>query len=326
MRILVVALVFVLSLQGAKTLDFYFVDVEGGQATLIVSPSGQSLLIDGGFPGFSGRDAGRIVAAAKHAKVKKIDTMLITHHHNDHVGGAAPLAERIPVSLFIDHGPSIETPGKYPEPYAAAFAKTKHRVVKPGEKIDMKGIDIEVLTANGEITSRAGQPNPACPGIERKADDKTENPMSVGVVLTFGKFRFIDLGDLTWNKELELSCPVNRTGTADVYLVTHHGSQESPRSILNAISPRVAIINNGSKKGGAPAAWKAVKDTAGLEDIWQLHFAVAGGKETNAPDSFIANVDEPCEGAYIKLSANSDGSFTVFNSRNKHTKTYAARR
>jgi beta-lactamase superfamily II metal-dependent hydrolase len=315
--------------QGAKTLDLYFIDVEGGQATLVVGPSGQSLLIDTGYTGFGGRDTVRIAAAAKDAGVKKIDTLLITHFHDDHVGGVANLLDRFPVATFLDHGPSIET-RDYPAPYAAAFAKGQHRVVAAGDKIPVKDLDVTVVAAAGKVISLQnpgkGEPNPYCGGIPESQSDLEagENSQSAGVVIIFGKFHFADLGDLTWNKQLALLCPDNKVGKVDLYLTTHHGGDDSPKAIWG-MAPRVAIMNNGPSKGGDPLGWKNVMASPGLEDLWQLHFALAGGKETNVPDTFIVNVDANDQGKHLKVSALADGSFTVTNPRNKFSKTYAAK-
>ena len=318
----------VLSLQAAKTLDVYFIDVEGGQATLYVTPSKQSLLVDAGWPGFSGRDADRIVRAAKKAGLKSIDFFVTSHYHKDHVGGLPQLTEKIPVKNFVDHGPNNES-GKEPDAlyksYEGAVAKGKRVTVKAGDSIPLKGAEMKVLTANGEIINANGSKNPACSGREFP-EDKSENARSIGLLLTFGKFRMINLGDLTSRKESELVCPENRVGTVDVYLTTHHGMNISnAQEIVHALRPRVAIMNNGAKKGGSPDAWKIIKASPGLEDLWQLHFAIAGKAENNSPESMIANLAEDCAGKYIKLSVNPDGSFTVFNERNNYTKTYAAR-
>ena len=312
------------AVQGAKTLDLYFIDVEGGQATLVVAPSGQSLLIDTGYTGFGGRDTVRIAMAAKEAGVKKIDTLLITHFHDDHVGGVANLLDRLPVTTFLDHGPSIET-HDYPSAYAGAIVKGQHKVVAAGDKIPIKDLEVTVVAAAGKVLGVKGEPNPYCGGIPESTSDLEagENSQSVGVVIQFGKFRFADLGDLTWNKELTLLCPENRVGKIDLYLTTHHGG-ESPKAIWG-MAPRVAIMNNGPSKGGEPEGWKTVMASPGLEDLWQLHFALAGGKETNVPDTFIANVDVNDQGRHLKVSALADGSFTVTNPRNKFSKTYAAK-
>src|SRR5215831_1094373 len=312
---------------AAKTLDIYFIDVEGGQSTLLVAPSGQSLLIDAGYTGFGGRDADRIARAAKAAGVKKIDFLLITHFHADHVGGLPNLLERLPVSVFLDHGPSIEDGNAYPEAYTRSIAKGEHRVLAPGDTIPVKGLDITVLASAGKTIQRSGDANPHCTGLaavtENEGLEATENSMSAGVVVQFGKFRFGDFGDITWNKELALLCPENHVGKLDLYLTTHHGGETS--KAIWALAPRVAIMNNGPRKGGDPVGWRVVSNSPGLEDLWQLHFAVAGGKEANSADPLIANIEENCTGQYLKVSASADGSFTVLNTRNKYAKTYAAR-
>lgn len=333
MRLLTLAAMALCSLpllHAAKPLQVYFVDVEGGQATLIVTPAGQSLLVDAGWPGRSGRDAGRILAAAKKAGVKKIDYLLVTHYHTDHVGGVPQLAEKIPITTFVDHGPSVES-GKQEDElmraYAAYREKSKHLEVKPGDKIPLKGVDIDVVSsANQLITAPmpgAGAPNPACGAEPLRPEDKTENARSIGILLTYGKFKLVDLADLTWNKEIELMCPNAKLTPVDVYLVSHHGMDMSgSKALVHALRPRVAIMNNGARKGGSPAAWQVIHTSPGLEDFWQLHYSIPGGKENNSPDMFIANTDEICEGQWLHLEALPDGSFTVTNQRNRYTKTY----
>jgi len=321
------------ALFGARTLDIHFVDVEGGQATLIVAPSGQSILVDAGWPGFSGRDSGRIIAAAKKAGVKQIDYLVLTHYHRDHAGGVLDLAERFPIANFVNHGPNTETGAAAEElaaNYAKATAKGKLIVVKPGDKIPMRDLDVVVLSARGELISApvegGGKPNPLCASAERKAADPTENARSTGILVRYGKFRFIDIGDLTWNKELDLVCPANKIGNVDVYLTTHHGTNTSgPAGIVHALAPRVAIMNNGARKGGSPDAWQIIRNSPGLEDLWQVHFAIAGGKDNNASEAFIANLEESCPGHGVTVSAAADGSFTVINQRNGYKKNYAAR-
>jgi len=314
----------------ARPLEIFFVDVEGGQATLIVSPSGQSLLIDTGWRGFEGRDADRIAAAAKAAKIKQIDYLLITHYHRDHVGGVQALADRMKIVNFLDHGPNTEdskvTKEDYSD-YVKAVQRGEHTVLKPGDTVPIKGLAVRVLTANGEHIQTplagAGKPNSYCATTPKRDPDPTENARSTGVLVTFENFRFLDLGDLTWNKERELMCPNNPIGTVDVLLVSHHGlNQSNSPALVDAVHPRVAIMNNGARKGASPDAWQIVKDSPGLEDLWQLHYAVAGAKEHNVPDSFIANIDEQCTGQYLKLTAEGNGSFTVWNQRNKFEKVY----
>jgi competence protein ComEC len=318
---------------GEKPLEIFVVDVEGGQATLFVTPAGQSLLIDTGWPGNAYRDANRILAAAKHAKIKKIDYVLITHFHSDHVGGVPQLAAKIPIGTFIDHGPnredSKETNRLYAD-YQKAIAGANHLTPKPGDRLPIKGVDAVVVSADGNIISHplpgGGQPNSSCAGVEPKATDPSENARSLGVVITLGKLRIVDLGDLTWDKELDLVCPNNKIGKADIFVISHHGlDQSNSPALVHGIQPRVAIMDNSSNKGGSPSAWDIIKSSPGLEDLWQLHFADAGGKAHNATDPFIANVTEADTGYFLRVTANPDGSFEVYNPRNKFSKQYPAK-
>jgi len=317
---------------AGKDLEIYFIDVEGGQATLFVPPHGQSLLIDTGWGYNAFRDASRIAAAAKLAKIKKIDYVLITHYHSDHVGGVPQLAQKIPVGTFIDHGENRETSKTAStlfHEYQSAIANAQHVVAKPGDHLPVKGLDVVAVSADGNVLESplpgAGQPNSACSGVAQKENDPSENARSLGTILTYGKFRIADLGDLTWNKELSLVCPDNRLGKVDLFVVSHHGiDQSNSPALVHALAPRVAIMDNGSKKGGVPSAWDIVKSSPGLIDLWQLHFADAGGSAHNATDPFIANTSEADTGFYLKVSAQEDGSFDVYNARNKFSKHYPA--
>jgi len=308
-----------------KPLQVYAIDVEGGQSTLVVSPSGQSLLVDTGWSGFNGRDADRIVAASKAAGITQLDYVLITHYHRDHVGGVPQLAERMKIGTFIDHGPNQEDSDVTREDYAAyekVVAGHKHLVAKPGGRLPIKGIDMLVLTAAGNHIGKplpgAGQSNPNCATEPKPASDKTENARSLGVLITYGRFRMLDLGDLTKDKELELACPRNLIGTVSLFIVTHHGfDQSNAKALVAGIHPEAAIIDNGAHKGASPEAWQIVHDVVGLERLWQLHYAVDGGPAHNADGKFIANQDESEDhGNYIRVEANPDGSFRIVNSSN----------
>lgn len=314
-----------------KPLQIYFVDVEGGQATLVVSPSGESLLIDTGWPGNEGRDADRILTAAHQAGLKQIDYVIITHFHRDHVGGVPQLVDGIKVGTFVDHGPNLEDSQVTRTDYAAyekAIAGHPRVTVKPGWALPIKGIEVRVLTAAGEYITDplpgSGEANSYCKGEPAAPEDPTENARSVGVLITYGKFRFLDLGDLTKKKELGLSCPNNLLGTVDLFLVTHHGSEPSnPKALVWALHPRVAVIDNGARKGANAAAWQTVHDAPGLEDLWQLHYAAESDRAHNVDPDHIANVKENCEGKYFKVTADPDGSFTLTNPRTGNQKTYA---
>jgi len=319
------------ALCAAKDLEIYFIDVEGGQSTLFVAPSGETLLMDTGYAGFNGRDAGRILAAAKAAGVKKIDYLVISHYHKDHVGGLPGVAAKLPIHNFIDHGPNTETDKdskvRY-NMYSDFSSKGTRTSVKPGDTIPIKGLDVQVLAGAGNTLSAplpgAGQPNPECASYRPDPDEETgENQQSLGLLITYGSFRILDLGDLTSSREHELVCPVNKIGTVNVFVASHHmGAAANTPQLVRAIHAKVAIGDNGPRKGGKPAAWQTLHDTPGLEDIWQLHYAIGAGKDHNSPDTFLANVDEICQGKWLRLTADKDGSFTVFNSRNKFEKSY----
>jgi competence protein ComEC len=342
----------------ATTLDIYLIDVEGGNATLFVSPSGESLLIDTGNPGAAApRDAGRIMAAARDAGIQQIDHLITTHWHGDHFGGMAELASRISIREFIDHGSSVESTPAIDEflhtTYPTLYGKAKHTIVKPGDRIPLAGVDWRVVASGGVVLNTplpgAGKANPACAQSKPQDPDPTENAQSVSSFITFGKFRVVHMGDLTWNKEIDLMCPNNRLGTTDLLIVSHHGqSISNSPALVHALRARVAILNNGTRKGGQPEAMKILHSAPGLEDLWQLHFSLLSGQEYTVPGLFIANtVDEqppampiaaieappPGPGAapppahngtayWIKVSARQDGSFTVTNARNGFSKTY----
>ena len=361
----------------SKTLDIYFIDTEGGHSTLYVAPTGESLLMDTGSPG--GRDVARILAVLQAAGVKRIDHMVSTHYHGDHVGGLEELASKIPMVQFIDHGATSEpkemVPG-FQKMYAELYAKAKHTVVKPGDAIPFDGVTVAVATSHGQVLKTplpgGGKPNPACAGFVPRDESRVDpdNPMSVGLVFTYGKFRTVNLGDFTWNKEQELMCPNNPIGQVDLYLTSHHGiDQSGSPALVHGLQPRVAIMHNSTRKGGAIQTMQTLHTSPGLEDIWQLHWAYAAGLEHNTPSLFIANTEDnatvanvllnppptfgqpgagrPGPGAggppppggpgggrgdhtgpafWIKVSAQSDGTFSVTNTRNNFTKTYAARK
>jgi beta-lactamase superfamily II metal-dependent hydrolase len=330
----VVLTVFV-SAAIADTLDIYFIDVEGGQSTLVVMPDGETLLIDAGFPGDGGsdyksgdaskaRDAQRIVAAAADAGVSRIDYLLITHFHADHFGGVAELSQLLPIGTFIDHDTAAADAPQSPatlalfDAYREVRANGAHIVPAAGDRLPLKSIDATVLSTEGSTIAlplaEAGANNANCDRPVFPAGEPFENPRSTGVVIDYGEFRFLDLGDLSGQPLSDLVCPADLVGRVDVYLVAHHGGADvADPATFAAFRPRIAILNNGAMKGGAAAIFDLLRESREIDDVWQLHRSETEGAG-NFADERIANLDEQTA-HWIKLSANSDGSFRILNGR-----------
>jgi beta-lactamase superfamily II metal-dependent hydrolase len=342
-QIAVVVFLMASALTAAKTLDMYVIDVEGGKSLLLVSPSGQSMIIDAGNPGSNSRDANRIVEACKAAGVKAIDFMVVSHYDSDHVANVPTLLGLIPAVTFVDHGENVQQNAlKTYAAYMELVAKGKHIVVKPGDKIPIKGFEAVAVTSAGKVLSTplkgAGQPNAACATTPRKTwapdargnvdnHDTNENGMSIATLVTYGKFRMLDTADLTWNHEIDLMCPVNRVGTVDLYMVSNHGNDNanSP-AMIHALRPRVAIVDNSARKFFSADVYNTIKSSPGLEDYWQMHYSTAGGEKANVPADFIANVQDSPDGKWLKISVQQNGAFTITNARNNFTKTYKPRK
>jgi competence protein ComEC len=335
-----------------RNLDIYWIDVEGGAATLIVSPSGESMLIDTGWA-MDGRDAKRLYAAAQQAGLKKIDYLVISHFHADHVGGLAEFSKMIPVGRFFDHGDAIEKENQqWLDSYRAASAG-KRTIVKPGDEIPLKGSRVLVVSSDQELLARpvnGGGPNPLCSTAEQKAPVSPENQRTVGLLLSYGKFKYLNLVDLDWSKEMELACPVNRLGTVTLYQTSRHGAFDGAGApaFLYAIRPQVVVVNNGPRKGMGQVdntvksvtspgttvgpyeknAYQRIAHIPGIEGIWQEHLSLLDPDPShNTSEDMIANLENTadCKGNWIRASVGRDGKFTVTNSRNGFTKTYTAR-
>jgi len=310
--------------EPARGLDIYFVDTEGGAATLVVTPAGESILIDCGNPGT--RDADRIHAAAKAADIKAINHLIITHWHLDHYGGIAHLSELMPIHNYYDHGipdTLTEDPQNFPlliQAYKKA-AGDKRKVLKPGDEIALKQkegappVQLRCLCGGSEVIAEKDNASPNAIAEEHKPqpEDKSDNARSLGFLLSYGGFRFLDLGDLTWNIEYKLVSPSDKIGPVDVYQVTHHGLEISNNPVLiRTVRPRVAICGNGPRKGAHPSVISTLRRVPDMQAIYQLHRNVTSEPQDNTDPEFIANADEKCEGELVKLSVAPDAkSYTV---------------
>ena len=329
---------------AAGTLDIYFIDVEGGKATLIVAPTGESMLVDAGFAGAGtfnstpgdpaeARDPQRIMEAARDAGISRIDHMFVTHYHADHFGGVMELSQLIPIAEYIDHkAPSAEAEARVPgtlalyDAYVAVRSNGKHRPARAGDSFMFGESRVDVVSSEAQVLSAplagGGAQNPACTTGGVPAQETTENPNSSGIMLTFGDFRYLDVGDLSGEPLYALGCPVDLLGPVDVYAIAHHGGADgSDPSLFAAIKPRMAVFSNGTRKGAQAATFNTLRQF-GI-DGWQTHRTANPGAE-NMPDEQIANLDTTTS-AWIKLSASRDGSFTVTNGRTGQTKSYPKR-
>ncbi len=323
-------------LGASNNLEIYWIDADGGASTLIVSPSGESMLVDTANRRPDDRDAERILEAAKLAGLTRIDYLLTTHFHSDHIGALPALAKLIPIGMYLDHGDSVELnrPDVAAQYKAYVELAGEHRkILKPGDRIPLKGVDVEVIASAGQAIVKplkgAGAQNAACADFQRQPPEgDPDNDQSVGFLLKFGKFDFIDMGDLPQNYEQKLVCPNNLIGTVDVYQTTHHGlSRSNSAQFVWAIQPKVAVMNNGPRKGGPASVFETLRKSPGLEDIWQGHLALGIPTEVNTGEKMIANMEASaaCKGNLLKLSVAPDGKYTMTNLRNGFSKTYSSK-
>jgi len=348
---LVVASTAAFSAQS-RTLDLYWIDVEGGAATLVVAPSGESMLVDTGYE-TDGRDAKRIFAAAQQAGLTRLDHVVISHYHGNHVGGLMALSKMIPIGRVYSRGDKIAVPAdqKWYDSMRTV-SEGKRTIVAPGDKIPIKGIDVTVVAADHQLLPKpinGGGPNALCATAEQKAPAGFENQAGVGVLLAYNRFTFLDLIDFDWATEMELVCPVNKVGAVTLFQSNRHGAWNGAGApaFLNAIRPQVLVFNNGPRKGlGQVQEVKTITPAGvkvapyeqvhylraaaipGIEGIWQGHLSLLDKdpKHNTSPD-MIANFEETadCQGHGIKASVESSGRFTVTNGRNGFSRTYTAR-
>jgi competence protein ComEC len=338
-----------------KSLRIISIDVEGGAATLYVTPQGHSLMIDTGWPAGMGGSrpapgaaaaspgsdsAQRIVAAARAAGVAQVDYLVISHYHIDHIGGVHDLMALIPINAFVDHGPNRESPlantpaaalayapaTLYPK-YLAAIEGKKHIVLQAGETLKIDDLVLTAVTSDGvpipQPVAGAGSAGVDCgSATTRDAVGGEENPRSVGLLAQWGKARILALADTTWNVENALVCPVNKIGRVDLMIVSHHGSDlsNSP-TLLNSVRPTVALMNNGSTKGGDGPVLDRVTAVTGATGLWQLHFATRT-PDKNVPSDQIANLDGPDSAASILATVDKSGRITLTNGRNGFSRSY----
>ena len=332
--------VLVLALAGAAagqpsraSLDIYWIDVEGGAATLIVTPAGQSILMDAGWNREDARDAERIRAALQDAGVERLDFFIASHFHGDHVGGLATLAERVPIGQFIDHGDSVDQASERGKATWEAYleaAGDRRRSIRPGDKLPLRGLEFSFVTAHGETLERPLLPlgpNPHCSGSWPAPVESGENAVSLGYLLSLGAFQFLDLGDATVGLQLKLACPVNKLANVDVYQAPHHGNGVAPQ-LTWALEPAVAVINNGPRKGGGAEGFQVLADTPRLEDVWQSHRPLDTDPAYRTADDLTANLanEDDCRGHWIKATVNPDGrSYSITNGRNGVSRAYLSR-
>ena len=330
--------------QAARPLDIYWIDMEGGSGTLIVTPAGESILVDSGNPaGTNALDssAARIHAAAVAAGVGKIDYLITTHFHTDHYGGAADLAKLMPIGVVLDNGiPDHDPDGvtnnnqrflKSIQPYRE-FKADQRQLIRPGQVLPLKqsggGAPLTfyfVGTRRQFPVPGSAPANAICSGGVEHAADTSDNGNSAVMLLKFGPFKFFDGADLTWNLEARLVCPSNLVGTVDVYQVDHHGLNLSNNPLLvRSLSPTVSVMGNGSRKGAHAETLATLRSVPSIQTMWQLHRNTLGGKEVNTDPEYIANLPVKCDGNYIKCSVDPSGkSYTISIPATGVSKTYA---
>lgn len=322
-----------------RPLDIYFVDVEGGAATLMVTPAGESILVDSGWPGENGRDAKRIEQVARYvAGLNQIDHYVTTHWHTDHYGSIETLAKLMPVKHYWDRGvpPAAEDGSKDFPVLIGAYKRAnggQSDRLKPGDTLPLRQLgqplELKVLAANGKVLGEGDKALPVSCDRHPVAPvpDDSDNMRSVSLLLTSGKFGFLNCGDLTWNIEHKLVCPKNRVGQVDLWQVSHHGWEASGNpALVEAIKPSSAILVNGARKGASPRTYQMLQNAPSKPTVYQLHLNVTSKPEDNAPREQIANVEEKCQGQFIRAQVSPAGDrYTVYKGANTPWKTFAVK-
>jgi competence protein ComEC len=320
--------------QSSPGLEIYWIDVEGGAATLVVTPERDVVLMDTGWPRADARDADRIQAAMRDAGVDEIDYLLFSHFHTDHVGGLAALQERVPIARIVDHGDSVERDTERGRPLWDDYlrlAGDRRRSIAPGDKLPFSSVEFSFIGAHRQLIDSPERraPNRLCAGVEPPEPDLGENGHSLGYLVSLGAFQFLNLGDMTADREHALACPENRLGVVDLWQVPHHGGYGAIRpELAGAMEPTVAVVNNGPRKGGTPDSLAVVQRTAGVGDVWQSHRAMADDAAYNTDEALTANLTEEddCRGHWIKATVAADGrSWTMTNGRTGYSRNYLSK-
>jgi competence protein ComEC len=342
LRVLLVSIVCALSVSAhaaeRKSLDLYWIDVEGGAATLIVTPAGESILIDAGMPGE--RDPKRIIKAAREAGLKQIDHLITTHFHIDHFGGAADVAKELPIMNLYDNGIPENNPdnpndntqwNEWIKPYREMKVQ-KRIVVKPGDSIPLKQagteLSLRVIGAMQKtIASKTGKPGVDCDQAVEKAKDTSDNANSVVMLLQYGAFDLFDGGDLTWNNEAKLVCPQSVLSAVDIYDVNHHGLDISNNPLLvKTLAPTVAIMSNGTTKGCGAETFKTLKSVPSIQALYQTHRNLRADSANNTEPEYIANAEKDCAANLIKVSVEQGGSsYTVSIPGTGHSRKFTSK-
>jgi competence protein ComEC len=325
--------------QTARPLDVYFIDVEGGAATLTVTPAGESILVDSGWPVADGRDAKRIEHVARYvAGLSQIDHYVTTHWHTDHYGGIEDLAKRMPVKHFWDRGiPAAAEDDSRDFPILMAAYKRasggKSRALKPGDTLPLRQVgrpvELKVVAANGKVLGEGDKAVPGYCDVHPSAPvpDNSDNARSVSLLLTQGRFGFLNCGDLTWNEEHKLVCPKNRVGQVDLWQVTHHGWEASGNpALMRAIRPGCAVIVNGARKGASARTVRSLKATPGIEGIYQLHLNLTTGPEDNTTPDRIANLEEKCKAEFFRVQVRPETDrYSIYKGADQLRQTFQVR-
>ena len=324
------------SAQAQNTLDIYWIDADGGAATLVVTPERESVLMDAGYKLPDDGHAKRVVAAMKDAGIDSLDYFIASHFHGDHVGGVESLASLVTIGEFVSHGESVEQTTERGRPaweaYLAGANLAERRSptpVRPGDILPLAGIDFSIVSSNLEVPFRSLDPqgpNALCENADPGAPDQGENARSVGYLVRLGNFEFLNLGDLTVAGQHAMACPENLIGVVDLMQVPHHGSDLAPQ-LLSALMPTATVSSTGARKGGSPDGFEVVASIPGIEGIWALHRAMGADDDHNASESMVANPSEDNDqGYWIKAEVQPDGSsFTIINGRNQYSETYTTK-